>query len=173
LDPDKQKRQHRRALIHQAWEEHYGELVLGEISMAQILGYDDQRLMMLADRGLSLYNAGKLRSARKVFKGIVLLDPWVPYFHYLLATVHEKLGDLVAADSEFGKAIELTGQMQPAPELLGFAMLARGRVLARTGRIQEALALLARVNDGTSPVDPIVSNTARLIAEHLQGTADG
>jgi tetratricopeptide (TPR) repeat protein len=173
VDWKTQKRQQRRTRIHQAWEEHYEALVAGEISLGEILGYDDQKLMKLADKGLRLYKLGKLRAARRVFRGLVVLDPWVPYFHYLLGTVHEKLSELPAAEREYAKVIELASQLEPPPELLGFALLAQGRMLGRLGRIAEALETLASVLEQQERIDPVVLNTARLIAEHLQAQRPG
>lgn len=168
-NPKKQKREERRAKIRQGWEERYGALVTGEATLAEILMYDDERLMKLAAKGLRLFQIGKLRPALKIFRGLVLLDPWVPYFHYLLGGAYEKLGSMERALREYQRVEELTSGVEPAPDIVPFTRLGRGRVLARLGRTAEAREALASIVEGSfSGLDPALLNAARLISAHLE-----
>lgn len=168
-DLRKQKREERRHLIREWWQQHFQGLVQGQVSLAKIMGYDDAKLQKLASKGLRLFKVGKLDNARKIFRGLVILDPWVPYFHYLLGSAYEKLGNFENAWREYARAIELTEGMQPVPDVVPFAMLGQGRMLGREGQLEPAISVLSLLVDGRYPAaDPTVLETAGLMCRHFE-----
>src|SRR5262245_10315978 len=115
-----EKKRQRNERIQQAWQDHYQELVSGEMTLAEILQHPDEKLMQIADKGLRLFKLGKLDLARKVLAGLPMLDPYVPYFHLLLAGVQEKLKEFDNALGEYGETISLCESMSPPGSLLPF-----------------------------------------------------
>jgi tetratricopeptide (TPR) repeat protein len=168
-DARKLKRQERRDRIRESWEERYDELVSGDVTLAEILGYDDARLMKLAAKGNRLFKVGKWAAAAKVFRGLVVLDPMVPYFHYLHGSAQEKLANLDRAKKEYRCTLDLTDGVEPPPDIVAFARLGLGRVLARLGALEEAKACLRPVASGAIlGSDPAIPAAAQLILQHLE-----
>jgi tetratricopeptide (TPR) repeat protein len=168
-DPKHIKREERRKLIRDSWEERYPDLVQGRVTLGEIMGYDDDRLMKLATKGTRLFKLGKIDAALKVFRGLVLLDPWVPYFHYLLGGAYEKLGRLDRALREYDSTLEMTSDAEPIPDIVPYAVLGKGRVLGRLGQASEAVQTLGPLAEGDLPsAEPSLAAAARLIRGHLQ-----
>jgi tetratricopeptide (TPR) repeat protein len=174
LNHRKRRREERRKLIRERWERHFHELVQGTVTLAAILGYTDERLMKLAEKGLRLLRIHKLDKALKIFRGLVILDPWVPYFHYLLGSAYEKLQNAERALREYRSAVALTAGMEPAPDVVPFAVLGQARVLARSGRLEEALDALRPIAEGPVPAAaPTTHAIAKLMCRHLEAQLQG
>ena len=168
-DARKLKREQRRERIRENWESRHDEIVTGDVTLAEILGYDDARLMKLAAKGNRLFKVGKWAAAAKVFRGLVVLDPMVPYFHYLLGSAQEKQGNLDRARREYATTLDLTSGIEPPPDLVAFARLSLGRVLARLEQVREAIEMLRPVASGAiASSDPAIPAAALLILQHLE-----
>jgi tetratricopeptide (TPR) repeat protein len=174
--PKPQSREERRAQraqrIEQAWKDHYYELVNGEITLAEILNHSDQQLMRAADEGLRLLKLGKYEPARKILAGLPLLDPYVPYFHLLLGTLHERVGEMEEAAAEYEQTIELCESMSPPGRLLPVSLLAAAKVWTRLERVGAALQAVRRVlSDEIPRCDPKVRREAQVMETYLEGLA--
>ena len=164
---DEKKRQ-RDELIQQAWQDHYYELVSGEMTLAEILQHSDEKLMAIADKGLRLFKLGKLDQARKLLSGLPMLDPYVPYFHLLLAGVHEKMKNFDDALAEYGDTIALCESMTPPGNLLSFALVSRAKLLTRLTDWSAAQADVGRlVSREVRMPDPRLHKEAQLIHDYV------
>lgn len=164
-----EKRRLRDERIQEAWRERYHDLVNGEVTLAEILQHSDEKLMQVADKGLRLLKLGKFEVARKILGGLPLLDPYVPYFHLLLGTLHEKVGEPEAAHEEYGQAVELCESMDPPGSLLPFALLAQAKLLVHQSRHAEARSLVQRLASGEVDVkDPKLHREAQVMLAYLE-----
>jgi tetratricopeptide (TPR) repeat protein len=164
-----QKKRARAQRIHQTWEGHYDELLDGELTLAEILGHSDEKLMDVADLGLMLIQVGKFEQARKILTGLPLLEPYVPYFHMLLGILHDRLGDLWKGLEEYEAAIELCESSDPPAELLPHVLLNQAKLLIRTGRLTDAAEVMSRLDSGEFPEqDPRFEREVKGILHHLE-----
>jgi tetratricopeptide (TPR) repeat protein len=163
-----QRRAQRAERLQQAWKEHYFALVNGQVTLAELLQHPDQKLMQVADKGLRMLKLGKYDAARKILSGLVLLDPYVPYFHLLLGGLHDKMSEVDDALAEYDQIIELCESMNPPGSLLPCGLLAKAKVLIRLGNLGEAAAIVRRMFSDEFPLrDPRLLREARAIQDYL------
>jgi tetratricopeptide (TPR) repeat protein len=164
-----QARQGRAERIRQSWEENYDRLVDGEATLAEILGHSDEKLMEIADLGLTLLRVGKYDQARKILGGLPLLDPYVPYFHMLLGLLHERSGQSWEGLREYETAIDLAESTDPPARVLPHILLNKAKLLVRAGRLDEAEPLVRRlVSETLAGQDPRFQREARAMLRHLE-----
>lgn len=163
-----ERKQARRERIHGTWEENYDDLVSGEVTLAEILGHTDEKLMKVADLGLLMMQVGKYDPALKLLQGLPLLDPYVPYFHMLLALLHEKMSNPFAALGEYEQAVALCESMDPPAELLSHVLLNQCKLYARLGRMQDSLEAAQRLVSGELQLPDVkLRREAQLLFEVL------
>jgi tetratricopeptide (TPR) repeat protein len=167
-----QKRKLREERIQDTWRDNYYALVNGEVTLAEILQHPDEKLMQVADKGLRLMKLGKYEQARGILAGLPMLDPYVPYFHMLLGTLYEKLGEPDDALAEYQQAVDLCESMDPPGSLLPFALLSQTKLLTHHGQLQDALAIVRRMVSGEVDVrDPRLQREAQMICTYLESAA--
>lgn len=103
------------------------------LPMAWVFGYSDADLMQLHGDGMKLIQTGQLAQARRVFEGLVALDPGVPLFHVSLATVCDLIGDVVTAEAAYEQAIAHAEHVAGGDDLAAGAYLRRGMFRAKHG----------------------------------------
>ena len=64
------------------------------------MGWTNEEIYLLAERGYAFYRQGRYREAAVIFEGITALDPLNPYGRTALAAVCLELGDARRAVSE-------------------------------------------------------------------------
>jgi tetratricopeptide (TPR) repeat protein len=123
-----------------------GQAVLGRVEEAQarnkplawVLGYSDQDLMGLYEAGNALIQTSSFSRARRVFEGLVALDPGTPLFHLGLALSCELLGDITMARQAFDAGVTCARGVARGEDLVAGALVRRGEFLARHGLREEA-----------------------------------
>lgn len=108
-------------------------------------------------RGEALEKVGRLEEALEVYSRAIELDD-VADSYWRRGAVAEKLGDSEAAERDYRRALEKNEALEPA-------LIALSRLLAETGRVDEALSLL---EDSPSELDRSTPDMKAAFAEaHL------
>ncbi len=99
-----------------------------------------EELYALAAQGHSLYEAGEIDSARRVFESLTALDPNDSFFHTTLGAVFQHQGDLERAIAEYNQALALN-------ERDIAARCNRAEVLLEQGQTEAAIQDLERISE--------------------------
>jgi tetratricopeptide (TPR) repeat protein len=168
-----ERKQERAERIQHAWQERYDELVAGEVTLAELLGHSDEKLMRIAEAGLRLMQIRKYEQAYKVLAGLPLLDPYVPYFRLLLGCLLEKMQNPHQALEEYAEAIRLCESTEPRLAMLSHVLLAVAKLYLRNGQTADALGILRRLaSDEFDPDGDLrTAREVRSILQHLENAA--
>lgn len=136
-------------------EENVEAFVMGEKTLAQVLGIDSEEAYSIAELGYDLMDHN-LNDARTLVEGLVVTNPYDAYFHSLLAAIYLRQDQVDAALEEFSLAVELNQQDIDS-------LVNRGEILLNRGELELALEDLGRAiqldSEGKSPM----ANRARLL----------
>lgn len=104
--------------------------------------------------------AGQYDIAAAAFKSLLLMDPLNPYFHAMLGSIYQKMGNLEGATRQYAEAIKIfPSDIDSLTNL--------GEISLKTGRHDEGIKLLKQAMeldcDGNHPS----ANRARLLLSSL------
>jgi Flp pilus assembly protein TadD len=105
--------------------------VFGEATMGQLYGITIEEAYSIAELGYTFAEQGRLNDAQTVFLGLVVSNPYDPYFHSMLGSIFQKQENLDGAIEEYSIAIAL----DPA-NVEAYAN--RGELLMRKGAFEQA-----------------------------------
>src|SRR5205823_12471708 len=88
-------------------EENFKKFLFGKITWAQLEGMTMEQAYAIAEFGYTMYQQGRYKAARTLFEGLVIGNPYDPYFHAMLGAIYTKLEMHEEAAQEFSIAIEL------------------------------------------------------------------
>ena len=137
-------------------EENFKKFLFGEITWAQLEGMTMEQAYAIAEFGYTMYQQGRYKDARTLFEGLVIGNPYDPYFHAMLGAIYTKLDMHEEAAQEFSIAIELD------PEDIN-SYVNRGELLLQHGEFEYAMEDLKAAID----LDPEGKNPASLRARAL------
>ena len=123
------------------------------------LNAKQQAALLIA--GFRLYKASRLRDARKIFKGLAVLDPKNPYVLGILGSIDQKEKNFHGAIDRYSEALALYPE---DPNLLAN----RGESYLRVGKLQNAAADLRKAIDLDHDNKHPASNRARLLVHAVQ-----
>jgi tetratricopeptide (TPR) repeat protein len=103
----------------------------GEITLGELIGIDEDESMAIAEVAFTMLEQNRLDDARQLAEGLVVCDPFDPYFHTLLASVYLKEEKNEEAMEELSMAIELDAEHIDA-------LSARGEMLLGQGEFEKA-----------------------------------
>ncbi len=136
--------------------ENLQKFVAGDITWAKLQGLSMQQVYSIADFGYNLFEQGKYEDARKIFQGLVMMNPFDGYFHCVL-------GSIYARENKDEEAIlEYTFAVNSEPPMVE-AFVNRAEVLLRNGQLEYAMADLKKATE----LDPDNENPATLRARAL------
>lgn len=115
--------------------------------------------------GFRLYKAGRLRDARKFFKGLAMLDPPNAYVLGVLGSIDQKEKNFQAAIDRYSEALAL---YPGDPNLLAN----RGESYLKMGKLQNAAADLKKAIDLDRGKKHPASNRARLLVHAVQAALE-
>ena len=115
------------------------EFVLGNITLGELEGIGKEVQYQIAERGYKLLNAGKLKEAEKIFKGLITLDPFDSYFHTVLGSIHQRQDMKDEAIEEYSRALKVNPFNATALANRGEIYFQQGRVLEATQDFQAAI----------------------------------
>jgi predicted Zn-dependent protease len=138
--------------------------VAGHITLGELEGIPKEAQHEMAKTGFRLFTEGKLDQAKKVFLGLLALDPYDAYFLAALGAIANQQGELEEAEQRFTRALEIN------PYSIA-ALAGRGEVRLARGQLVEAAADLAQAitedKDGKDPAGErargLAANVKRLI----------
>ena len=138
-------------------------LLRGDVSPGQAVGLDAEQTAALMKTGHTLFEHGRLDSARDIFAGLAVLDPGNAYVHGMLGAISQQAGDWNAAIAHYGRCLELSPD---DPQ----AWVNRGEILLRAGQLDPAVAdlkeAILRDPAGRNPA----ANRARVLVAMVQDT---
>ncbi len=137
-------------------EENFKKFLFGKITWAQLEGMTMEQAYAIAEFGYTMYQQGRYKDARTLFEGLVIGNPYDPYFHAMLGAIYTKLDMHEEAAQEFSIAIELD------PEDIN-SFVNRGELLLQHGEFEYAMEDLKAAID----LDPDGKNPASLRARAL------
>jgi tetratricopeptide (TPR) repeat protein len=136
--------------------ENFKKFLFGKITWAQLEGMTMEQAYAIAEFGYTMDQQGRYKDARTLFEGLVIGNPYDPYFHSMLGAIYTKLDMHEEAAQEFSIAIELD------PEDIN-AYVNRGELLLQHGEFEYAMEDLKTAID----LDPEGNNPASLRARAL------
>jgi Flp pilus assembly protein TadD len=120
-----------------------------------------KQVAALMDCGFRWYEQGRLREAKRIFRGLALLDKENVYAHGLLGAIHQKEHNFEEAISEYSVAI---GLFPKDPNLF----TNRGEIYLRLGKLEEAANDLRHAMELDPAKKHPASNRARLLVRAVQ-----
>lgn len=136
--------------------ENFKKFLFGKITWAQLEGMTMEQAYSIAEFGYTMYQQGRYKDARTLFEGLVIGNPYDPYFHAMLGAIYTKLDLHEEAAQEFSIAIELD------PEDIN-SYVNRGELLLQHGEFEAAMEDLRAAIE----LDPKGENPASLRARAL------
>jgi tetratricopeptide (TPR) repeat protein len=136
--------------------ENFKKFLFGKITWAQLEGMTMEQAYSIAEFGYTMYQQGRYKDSRTLFEGLVIGNPYDPYFHAMLGAIYTKLDMHEEAAQEFSIAIELD------PEDIN-SYVNRGELLLQHGEFEYAMEDLKAAID----LDPEGKNPASLRARAL------
>ncbi|MBK8014539.1 MAG: tetratricopeptide repeat protein [Deltaproteobacteria bacterium] len=137
-------------------EENFKKFLTGKITWAQLEGMTMEQAYAIAEFGYTMYQQGRYKDARTLFEGLVIGNPYDPYFHAMLGAIYTKMDLHEEAAQEFSIAIDLD------PEDIN-SYVNRGELLLQHGEFEYAMEDLKAAID----LDPEGKNPASLRARAL------
>ena len=145
--------------------ENVEKFILGEATWAQLVGMSMEEAYAIASYGFSLYTEGKYHDARAVFEGLVVCNPYDPYFHSMLGACYQMLDMWDEALEEYAIATDLN------PEDVN-ALVNRGELRLKQGQFSQALADFEKALQGDqSATGPALARAKVLKAAASQALA--
>ncbi len=115
-----------------SFEANFEKFILGEASLAQLLGITVDQAYAFAEYAYTLYEQGRIREARQIFEALVVQNPADPYMHFMLGVIYFKLDMPEEAVEEYSNSLSLD------PTNIA-AYTNRGEILLQHGEFEEAL----------------------------------
>ncbi len=137
-------------------EENFQKFLMGEMTWAQLEGMTMEQAYAIAEFGYNSYQQGRYKDAQTIFEGLVIGNPYDPYFHSMLGAIYAKLDLHEEATQEFSIAIDLD------PEDIN-SFVNRGELLLQHGEFEYAMEDLKAAID----LDPEGDNPASMRARAL------
>ncbi len=138
-------------------EENFKKFLFGKITWAQLEGMTMEQAYAIAEFGYTMYQQGRYKDARTLFEGLVIGNPYDPYFHAMLGAIsYVNRGELLLQHGEFEYAMEdLKAAIELDPEGKNPASLrARALAAATAAVIKELIERKEKGDDGAPKRSP-------------------
>jgi Flp pilus assembly protein TadD len=113
-------------------QENIAKFVRGEMTWAQVQGVSMEQAYAFAELGYNLFMQGRYEDARKIFDGLVVLNPYDGYFHSVLGSIFARQNKVEDAFREYSIAVNLEPR---DPQVF----VNRAELLLKKGKFEEAL----------------------------------
>lgn len=128
-------------------KENLERFIKGEITWAQANGLTMEQVYSFAEFGYNLFEQGRYEDARKIFEGLIVLNPYDGYFHSVLGSIFARQGLDQAALKEYTTSLELDPNNAQVH-------VNRAELYLKSGQFEEAMTDLKQAVS----VDPIGHN---------------
>lgn len=108
------------------------QFIIGEITLGELEGIDKAAQYKMAETGFQLLQQGKLDDAKKVFEGLLSLDPRDAYFHMVLGSIAQRRNQFEDSERHYSRSLRIN-PYSPS------ALANRGEVRVELGRLAEGL----------------------------------
>lgn len=122
--------------------------IAGHITLGELEGIPKEAQHEMAQTGFRFFTEGKLEQAKKVFTGLLALDPFDAYFLTALGAIAQQEGNLDEAEARFSRALEINPYSPSALVGRGEVRLIQGKLLEAAGDLAKAIA---EDPEGTDP----------------------
>lgn len=116
-------------------------LATGQVTLAEFVGLRREQLYEIARVGFRLMNTGRLEEARRIYEGLVAVDPFDSVFHCHLGALNLRSGRAEEAIAEFDTALRFNRASVDALAGRGEAYLNRGLLNEAVRDLSAALEL--------------------------------
>ena len=139
------------------------KFIEGKITQAELQGISKKSLEKIAKIGFDALQQGKFDDADVVFRGLVALDPYEPYFLSALGALALRRDNLEEAEAWYSRSIEAAqAKRQKAP----IARANRGEVRLMQERLEDAIDDLATaIEEDPQFQQPTTERARALLAE--------
>ena len=146
-------------------EQHIAKFLMGQMTLGDLEGITKQQQYEIAEIGHAYLTSGKLDEAKKVFEGLMALDPFDAYFHMALASIAQQKDDLVEAEKRYSRALEINPFSASAHANRGEIRVMAGRLEDGAGDLVKAIQLDP---EGKEPATIRAKATVRVLKEQLE-----
>ena len=138
--------------------ENFEKFANGQITWAQLQGLSMEDAYSFAEIAYTMFEQGRYDDAKTIFEGLVISNPYDPYFHSMLGAIYARQNMNEEAAQEYTVAIELD------PKNI-ISLVSRAEILLQSGDFEPAM------NDLTTAIklDPEGKDPAGLRARALAG----
>lgn len=155
---DLKKAQAEGAVISGYHPDRLAAFVAGQITLGDLEGIPKEAQHEMAQTGFRFFTEGKLEQAKKVFTGLLALDPFDAYFLTALGAIAQQEGNHEEAEARFTRALEIN-PFSPS------ALAGRGEVRLIQGKLLEAAEDLAKaIAEDPEGKDPATQRARGLAA---------
>jgi tetratricopeptide (TPR) repeat protein len=137
----------------------------GEFNLAQAFGIDSGQVAALLLTGHTLFEQGRLESAKNIFQGLATLDARNPYVHGILGSICQKQRELPQTIAHYGKALKLY------PDDIN-SLTNRGEVYWELGKFAEAAKDFKKAIELDPKREHPAANRARLLVVLIRDVLD-
>lgn len=116
-------------------------LATGQATLAEFAGLGREQLYEIARVGFRLMNTGRLAEARRIYEGLVAVNPFDSVFHCHLGALHLRSGETAEAIEEFDTALRFNRVSVDALAGRGEAHLNRGQLMEAIRDLRAAIEL--------------------------------
>ena len=131
----------------------------GEITWGELQGLGLEEAYAIAELGYTLYEQGRMDDAQILYEGLVMANPFDPYFHTMLGAIYGKKNMREQAAAEY------TAALSQDPRNV-YALVNRGEIHLQLGRIDQALNDFKKALE----LDPKMENPGTVRARALAAT---
>lgn len=127
------------------------------VNLAEALGVDGPKTAALMQLSFTLFQQGKLKEARDIVEGLIVLNPLNPYAYSILGSIHQKENRMEEALNCYNVTLKL------APGDIN-TLTNRGEIQLTLGKLEEAAADLRAAIEMDPQAESPAANRARLLA---------
>ena len=137
------------------------QFLLGRITLADLEGMPKSAQYELAKIGYHYLKTGDLQSAKKIFVGLTMLDPYDAYFHTALGSIAQQSDEDEEAIHRYSRALEIYPRS-------AVALANRGEVFLKLGRMAEAATDLVKATEIDAALKYPSTKRAKLLLEAVR-----
>ncbi len=145
-------------------EQHLAKFLMGQMTLGDLEGITKQQQYQIAQVGHAYLSSGKLDEAKKVYEGLLALDPYDAYFHMALGSIAQQKEQYEEAIKRYSRALEIN-PFSPT------AHANRGEIRVMTGQLPEGAEDLVKAiqldPDMKEPATVRARATVRVLKEQL------
>lgn len=147
--------------------------IAGQITLGDLEGIPKEAQHEMAQTGFRFFTEGRLDQARKVFTGLLALDPFDAYFLTALGAIAQQEGNLDEAEQRFSRALEINPFSPSALTGRGEVRLSQGRLLDAASDLTKAISEDPEGKDpSTQRARGLAANVKNLIEKAQSGQAE-